>query len=112
MKKAMMAVLILAMATSLYGCAHGGHVGGSVVMKHNDQEAHICIDGEKVKVGEKVALFSTSCQKTGAGRTQRTVCTKRNLGEAEVTEIIDKHFATIKASEGVVLREGLIVERH
>lgn len=45
----------LGLAIALSGCAHG-LMRGSVAMKANEDEAHVCMGDKEVKAGDRVAL--------------------------------------------------------
>ena len=48
----------------LSACAHTT-MRGSVAMKINDREAHVCMNHNEVKVGDKVTLYRNLCSPKG-----------------------------------------------
>lgn len=103
---------LLALAIALGGCAHG-LMRGSVAMKVSDREAHVCMNRDEVKVGDRVALYRNDCPSKG-GRVSSSAgatCQKKFLGDGTVTEIINDHYSLVKFDEGVQFEEGTFVEK-
>ncbi len=116
-KENMNAVLfgvVIAMSSSLIGCAHSAHTRGSVALKHSAQEADICLGKDEVKLGDKVALFKNECKsRTGSNKegSDSSSCTKVKLGEGRTSQVLDEHYSTISIDSGVSFEEGAIVEK-
>lgn len=109
--KTLSAVLLSA---SLFGCAHST-MRGSVAMKGDDQEAHVCLGNGEVKAGDKVALFKNVCTggKGGGKGGDRITggCIKTKLGEGTVERTLNEHYSVVKVDPGVQFEEGSIVEK-
>lgn len=108
-------VVALFSASLLAGCAHST-MRGSVAMKANDGEAHVCMGDKEVKAGDRVALFKNVC--TGARSGGRigdsaapTSCTKKKLGEGTVERALNEHYSVVKVDPGVQFEEGTVVEK-
>ena len=84
---------------------------GTVAMKVDPDEAHVCLGKDEVKVGDRVALFTQQCEpslkeKGGGGK-----CKKIKVGEGRVTELLNEHYSVIKTEPGVQFQEGTVVEK-
>lgn len=116
-KENMNAVLfgvVIAMSSSLIGCAHSAHTRGSVALKHSAQEADICLGKDEVKPGDRVSLFKNVCKprsRKGSEDIEYSSCTKTKLGEGRVMQVLDGHYSTINVDSGVSFEEGAIVEK-
>lgn len=89
------------------GCAHT-MMRGSVVMKHNEKEAHICMGDGEVKVGDTLSVFKSEC--TSVGKT--LTCKKVRLGDGKVTELVNEHYSVMEYTGTAPLQEGFIVEKN
>lgn len=109
-KYALMMLNFMAMA----GCAHST-MRGSVAMKANDEEAHVCMGDKELTAGDKVAFFKNVCAgpkggvRSGLGETGG--CKKVQLGEGVVERTLNEHYSVVKANPGVQFEEGSIVEK-
>lgn len=95
------------------GCAHGT-MRGSVAMKGEDGEAHVCMGDKEVKAGDKVTLYKNVCTPlTTAQRFGNLVggCKKVRLGEGVVERALNEHYSIVKVDPGVAFEEGAIVEK-
>ncbi len=108
--------LLLLTLIPLSGCAHST-MRGSVAMKANNEEAHVCMGNADVKPGDRVALFKNVCAST-KGRTGRAAdgdsassCKKVKLGEGTVDRTFNEHYSAVKVDSGVSFEEGSIVEK-
>lgn len=100
------------MALVSTGCSHSAHTRGSVALKENDQEAHVCLGDKEVKAGDKVALFKNQCTGSSSAKANSgPVCTKVKLGEGVVTKTLNEHYSNIRVNSGVSFDEGAIVEK-
>lgn len=110
-----MALAVIVMSSGMMGCAHSSHTRGSVALKHNTEEADVCLGKGEVNVGDRVSLFKSECKartmggRDGAGSTQS--CSKIKLGEGEIVRVLDDHYSTIRVSSNVPFGEGTIVEK-
>ena len=104
--------LSLLITIALVGCAHST-MRGTVAMKANDEEAHVCMGEKEVKPGDKVALFKNVClsPKAAQGGGGVAGCHKEKLGEGEVTRTLNEHYSVVKVNPGVPFQEGTIVEK-
>lgn len=110
MKMKMKSISAFGMLLILSGCAHGT-MRGSVAMKVNDQEGHVCLGENEVKAGDKVAFFVNECRSRGGRENATDVCRKVKVGEGEVEKILNEHYSTVRAAKGVPLKEGMVVEK-
>ncbi len=80
MKASRLLVAILFSVPMFSGCAHS-LMRGSVAMKANDEEAHVCMGNTEVKVGDRVVLYKNVCP-PAKGRALKglAACTKRSWG--------------------------------
>lgn len=100
---------VLTMALGfLSACAHTT-MRGSVAMKINEREAHVCMNQNEVKVGDKVTLYRNQC--SAKGKSGDGVCQKQKLGQGEVTQILNDHYSLVRFQEGVKFDEGSFVEK-
>jgi hypothetical protein len=88
------------------GCAHS-LMRGSVVMKVDEDEAHVCLGENEVKSGDKLSLYKSQCG--GVGKARR--CSKVKVGEGEIVELVNEHYSLARFSNGVEFAEGYIVEK-
>lgn len=108
-------VLGLVSVLGLAGCAHST-MRGSVAMKGDDQEAHVCMGDKEVKAGDRVILYKNVCTPRGSGgargdRGPIDVCKKVRLGEGEVLRTLNEHYSLVKVDPGVPFEEGTVVEK-
>jgi hypothetical protein len=108
----LIAVLSISILT---GCAHG-MMRGSVAMKGDNQEAHVCLGDKEVKAGDHVILYKNVCSgasdygsRTGEG--SDSICTKVKLGQGVVKRTLNEHYSIVKVDPGVDFKEGTIVEK-
>lgn len=102
--------IILALTViALTGCAHS-MMRGSVAMKISDNEAHVCLGNDEVKVGDKVDLIRNQCVNSGK-RGDGNSCKMITLGEGEVTEVLNEHYSVVKVNPGVKFEEGTLVQK-
>lgn len=110
--------LILATAAvfALTSCAHHQMMRGSVAMKANGQEAHVCLGENEVKVGDRVIAFRNECKPgpgfEGSVRGGRGVtCKLEKLGGGTVISLLNDHYSTVRFDQGVTFEEGTVVEK-
>jgi hypothetical protein len=107
----------LALATALSACAMVHR--GSVVMKVDDREAHICMGNDEVRAGDRVALFRNECgghstrsrHRRRPSRFGNPICRRTKLGEGRVVRPLDEHYSVVEVDPGVEFEEGAIVEK-
>lgn len=106
-------VSVLGLVTIGMACSHSPHTRGSVALKENNQEAHVCLGDKEVKAGDRVALFKNQCTGTSSGKSGNDgpVCKKVKLGEGVVTKTLNEHYSNIRVDSGVSFDEGTIVEK-
>ena len=95
---------------SLAGCAHST-MRGSVAMKGDDNEAHVCLGENEVKAGDRVALFKNQCARGGGKVGALDACHKVKIGEGKVIRTLNEHYSIVKVDPGVDFQEGTIVEK-
>ncbi len=101
--------------TLLSSCSHA-HTRGSVVFSDSPTEGHVCLGENEVKPGDNLNVYRTECKSTEVqnevrGGKRRTICSKFLLGKAKVSDTSSEHFARVEALNGLVLKEGQIVEK-
>lgn len=106
--------IIFALAS---GCAAHSGMRGSVVMKVNDTQAHVCMGVGEVKEGQEVALFQSVCKKDPLvwGNKMAAVvgsCEKKRVGAGTVEKVLNEHYSVVRFASGVSFQEGDIVETH
>jgi hypothetical protein len=97
-------------ALTLVGCAHG-NMRGTVAMKTSDNEAHVCLGDNEVRVGDKLSLFNSVCKKSVQRQHGESWCTKKYVGDAEIVQLLNQHYSVAKVAPGVLFQEGTIVEK-
>lgn len=103
MKTTLLAVAFAAFTFT--GCAAShSQMRGSVAMKVNDQEGHVCLGSNEVAVGDKLSVYKNEC-------VQKFGCKKTKLGEAKVTQVLDEHYSVVQFDPGVIVEEGTLVEK-
>lgn len=98
---------------SLAGCATHSTMRGSVAMKINENEAHVCLGNGEVKVGDKVNAFKNICTKELPQYRNNGFppCRKESIGSGIVTSLLNEHYSVVKFDKGVDFNEGTIVEK-
>jgi hypothetical protein len=80
---------LLSMVIGLIGVGYAhGLMRGSVAMKFNDHEAHVCLGDTEVKAGDKV-----------------------KIGEGTILQTLNEHYSVMKVDPQVAFEEGTIVEK-
>lgn len=106
-------LLAAAVALVSAGCATGhGTMRGSVVMRVNPTDAHVCMGDDEVRVGDKVTLIHHVCAPTSdksAAQTER--CKRTVLGTGEVVEVLNRHYSVVRFAQGVAFAEGDTIEK-
>ncbi|MBY0516903.1 MAG: hypothetical protein K2P81_08350 [Bacteriovoracaceae bacterium] len=97
----------------MYGCAHHSTMRGTVAMKVSEHEAHVCLNKDEVRVGDRVVAFYNDCQSKNLGdsRGAGTPCIKTKLGHGTVAKILNEHYSLVKFDEGVKFSESTFVEK-
>lgn len=106
------AVLMLSFFAS--GCAHQ-IMRGSVVMKIDDQTAHVCLGKGEVEVGDRVAVYESRCGRGSGGVYTNAPypwdCQLVRVGDGRVIETLNDHYSVVRLGPGVAAREGQIIEK-
>ena len=114
MKLSTVALTFAAIGT-LSGCAHHQMMRGSVAMKTNDREAHVCLGENDVKVGDRVMAYRNECKQgidRGGERGSRGVsCKLEKIGGGKVVSLLNDHYSTVEFDEGVPFNEGTVVQK-
>jgi hypothetical protein len=104
-------LVVTAFSLAVVGCAPSVH-RGSVAMKINDTEAHVCMDKGEASPGDKVAIYRNDCPRplssrypTGGG------CKKVHVGGGVVTRNLNEHYSEVRVNPGVQFEEGMFVEK-
>lgn len=94
----------------LSGCAHD-FMRGTVAMKINDSEAHVCLGNGAVKAGDAVAFYENRCTGAGGGRGTGRDCELVKIGEGKVLQTLNEHYSVVHANPGVKFVEGTLVQK-
>lgn len=89
------------------GCGHTV-MRGTVVMKVNPTEAHVCLAENDVAVSDQVRLYRKFCQ-TQPRRPD--VCRTETIATGTVTKLLNNHYAVVTLPAGVSFGEGDRVEK-
>lgn len=100
---------IIILSIFISACGPAVH-RGLVVMKIDEEIAHVCVDKNEVQPGDKVVLFRNICSELAPKDPRRTSCEKKKLGTGTITELLNKHYAVAKFPSGTGFREGDVVE--
>lgn len=91
------------------------HIRGSVVTLDSPQEAHVCLGQTEIKSGDKLNVYESVCRSEmdlgGRKPIKKKICDKIPRGQAEVIESLGEHFAKVRSLDGLVFKEGFIVEK-
>ncbi len=95
----------------LSSCAH--HMRGTVAMKVNDREAHVCLDKDEVQVGDRLVAYYNNCKyaEEKYRDSLSTPCVKTKLGGATVKRILNDHYSLVEFDVGVKFSEGSFLEK-
>lgn len=113
MKFAALALTFAAVGT-LSGCAHHQMMRGSVAMKANNREAHVCLGENEVKVGDRVAAYRNECKQAidlGERGSRGVSCKLERIGGGKVVSLLNDHYSTVEFDEGVPFNEGTVVQK-
>ena len=104
---------LLSLALTLPACA-GGHASmrGSVVMKMNATDAHVCLGEGEVQVGDKVDLIHHVCEPLSGKSAASERCKPQLVSTGQVVEVLNSHYSLVRFPSGVTLNEGDTVEKH
>ena len=92
-------------------CSHG-MMRGTVAMKGDNQEAHVCMGENEVKAGDKVALFKNECVAKGTRKGADAMsCKKVKIGLGVVERTLNEHYSVVRVDAGVKFEEGTVVEK-
>ncbi len=88
---------------------------GTVVMKDENQEAHVCLGDNEVKPGDRVGLYKNVClpPKEAAKLSDPTFggCKMVKLGDGRVVQSLNEHYSIVKVDPGVDFKEGSWVQK-
>jgi hypothetical protein len=104
-----MRTLILGSLALVLGACAANHavMRGSVVMKINDTDAHVCLGVGEVKVNDTVRLYRNVCD-TGS---KQPVCHRQDVADGRVRELLDSHYSVVVFPAGTPFQEGDTVEK-
>ncbi len=106
-------LLTVSLATS--ACGHLPHkVVGNEPASTIPEGVRVRIGEKEVKEGERVNVFTTSCQKEytpSKGGTEKSHCTRNKVGEAVVVKILDHDSAIVNPNPGLVMSTEMTVEK-
>jgi hypothetical protein len=105
MNKNLIGIMVMA---ALTGCAHS-QMRGNVAMKISEDEAHVCLGNEQVKVGDKIELYKNQCNRGKAA--EENYCKMVTIGEGEIIKLLNEHYSVMKVNPGVKFEEGTLVQK-
>ena len=106
----LMYVVILAISLVASGCGHK-MMRGTVAMKLNKKNAHVCLGDGSVKTGDKVAFITNKCTGAGGRHGDKRSCELVTLGEGTVSKVLNSHYSEIATDGSFSFDEGTIVEK-
>lgn len=105
---------VVVSALGLFACG-GGHatMRGSVVMRVNATDAHVCLGNDEVRIGDRVDLVHHVCEPLGGKAALASErCKPQLAGAGEVVEVLNTHYSVVRFPAGVTFSEGDTVEKH
>lgn len=106
-----LAALLLSASLITLGCGHAA-MRGSVVMKINDSDAHICMGSGEISVGDEVVLIRRDCRTDGGKPIPNPdACKRVVMGQGEVVEVLNDHYSVARFPPGTQFKEGDTVEK-
>ena len=104
----MRSMLLIGLFSAMTATACGSHttMRGSVVMKIDETEAHVCLGKDEVKVGDSVHLFHNDC--TGGKASQ---CRRVAIADGQVVQLLNEHYSLVRFPAGTAFAEGDTIER-
>ena len=84
----------------------------SVVMRLNDNEAHVGMGKGEVEVGDHLQTFKNVCRRSGGANEPSVDCQKKFLAHGEVVRVINDNYSVVKFPPGTEFSEGDTVEKH
>lgn len=109
-------LILLALPMIITSCAHT-LMRGTVAMKINKNEAHVCLGDNAVKSGDTVAFFKNDCKSISAGGSgekgggREIECSLIKLGEGTVSKTLNNHYSLVKTDGTFSFDEGTLVEK-
>ena len=113
-------LVLTGIAMFLTGCGHS-MMRGTVAMKMDKDEAHVCLGDNAVKSGDKVGFFKNNCKRVpgsgGGGAGERggggseVECNLLKLGEGTVSKTLNSHYSLVKTDGSFSFDEGTLVEK-
>lgn len=112
MKRIVAPAFIIALAA----CGAHTNMRGSVVMKVNDTEAHICLGKGEVHEGSVIELYRNVCTDAKGrpvpARAVVDACKREPAGSGQVTRVLNDHYSIVRFASGTSFQEGDTVEAH
>lgn len=112
----MLRVALLALLTLVgAGCATHSTMRGSVVMRVNNSDAHVCLGEGEVAVGDTVNLIHHDCATKGTEKpwvgAAGDRCRRQVVGTGQVVEVLNSHYSVVRFKGGVAFAEGDTIEK-
>ena len=101
---------IVILSIFVAACAPAVH-RGLVAMKIDEEIAHVCVDKNEVKPGDRIVLYRNICDQFAPKDPRRINCTKHKIGDGLIIELLNEHYAIAKFPNETGFREGDMVER-
>lgn len=103
---------IPALGLVLLASACGGHalMRGTLVTATSPSEGQICMHDGQVAVGDTVRVIHHTCNANTAANAAERACTASPGGTATVTELLNEHYAIVRAADGTTLTAGDTIE--
>ena len=105
------------------GCGHT-IMRGTVVMKINETDAHVCLGRGEVARNDLVTLYKNECGPmdrmvavAGSGTSSERTgsryvpCVKRRIGGGRVVDVLNDHYSVVRFGEKLPFKEGDTVEK-
>lgn len=101
---------VLLFASTLAACAAHTVMAGTVVMRIDETQAHVCLQAGSVAVGDHVALVRHVCENPAEGRTAAQRCAPTVVGDGTVESLLNEHYAVVRFPAALAVREGDTVQ--
>ena len=89
----------------LIGQASMAAVQGKITIQIDSSKAQINLGNTKVRDADRVEIFEKTCKGPKV-----ELCKKEKIGEATVSKVLGQRAAEITLDNGIVVKEGYLVE--
>jgi hypothetical protein len=107
------AIALATVLAAMGGCAAGNAnrhatMRGTVVMKVDGVDAHVCLEKDEIAVSDSVRLYRDVCTLTPK---RLKSCWKQTLATGKVKQLLDDHYSVVTFPAGTNFAEGDKVEK-